>query len=292
MRLARAQHGVLTWAQLSCAGLTAAQIKTLAGRGMLWRMHRGVYSIADPALLPLAAESAAVLAFGAGSLLSHRSAAALWNFTTQHPGDVELTLVAKNPRGRPGVRVHRVRALDRTDMRRQRNLAVTAPARTIIDLAAVAKLADLHEALANARIAGHVNDDRLRAALTRCPPKHPGATTARDLLEAPVGTLVTRSKMERTLLGLIDQAGLPRPLVNHPLGPYQLDFYWPDARLAVEVDGYGAHSGRKAFEHDRLRDQRLAALGIITIRITWWQLELEPMAVMVRVGQALTARAA
>ena len=205
---------------------------------------------------------------------------------------VDSTLVARHARPPGGIQIHLLKALDRTDIRRHRNLAVTAPARTLIDLAAVAKFADLHEALANARIAGHVNDDRLRAALTRCPPNHPGATTARDLLETPVGKLVTRSRMERTLLALIDQAGLPRPLVNHPLGPYQLDFYWPDARLAVEVDGYGAHSGRKAFEHDRLRDQRLAALGITTVRITWWQLELEPMAVIVRVAQALTARAA
>ena len=150
----------------------------------------------------------------------------------------------------------------------------------------------VQEALTNARIAHEVNDDKLRAGLARCPPNHPGATAVRDLLETPVGQVVTRSERERRFLRLVAEAGLPQPLVNHPFGLYELDFYWPDAKLVVEVDGYGSHSGRRAFEHDRLRDQRLAAVGITTIRVTWQQIELEPMAVMVRVAQALAARAA
>ena len=53
---------------------------------------------------------------------------------------------------------------------------------------------------------------------------------------------------------------------------YELDFYWPDARLAVEVDGRAFHRTRRAFHEDRRRDRRLAAEGIQVARIPWLDL--------------------
>jgi very-short-patch-repair endonuclease len=47
---------------------------------------------------------------------------------------------------------------------------------------------------------------------------------------------------------------------------------WPDARVAVEIDGRGPHGTRHAFEDDRVRDQRLTAAGWVVIRITERQL--------------------
>ncbi|MBO9578986.1 MAG: DUF559 domain-containing protein [Microbacteriaceae bacterium] len=44
-------------------------------------------------------------------------------------------------------------------------------------------------------------------------------------------------------------------------------------RLVIEVDGYEFHSDREAFESDRERDRRLAALGYIVIRVTYRQLQ-------------------
>jgi very-short-patch-repair endonuclease len=45
---------------------------------------------------------------------------------------------------------------------------------------------------------------------------------------------------------------------------------------------------RAAFERDRVRDQRLAAHGYVVVRVTWRRLVGEPMAVVVRLAQALT----
>jgi len=42
---------------------------------------------------------------------------------------------------------------------------------------------------------------------------------------------------------------------------YVLDFLWADHFLIVEVDGWGSHGTRSAFEEDRARDARLATLG-------------------------------
>ncbi len=47
---------------------------------------------------------------------------------------------------------------------------------------------------------------------------------------------------------------------------------WPEARLIVEVGGYGAHGGREAFEADRARDLKLKLLGYEVARFTWRQL--------------------
>jgi hypothetical protein len=49
------------------------------------------------------------------------------------------------------------------------------------------------------------------------------------------------------------QAGLesPEPRFNVPFHRYELNALWQDRRLVIEVDGYGAHGHRAAFERDR-----------------------------------------
>ena len=54
---------------------------------------------------------------------------------------------------------------------------------------------------------------------------------------------------------------------QHPVGPYILDFYCPEARLAVEVDGY-SHSVEGAAEHDARRDAWLRGQGVEVFRIS------------------------
>ena len=49
---------------------------------------------------------------------------------------------------------------------------------------------------------------------------------------------------------------------------YRADFYWPEAGLVVELDGFAAHGTRARFESDRRRDRVLARAGKRTIRLT------------------------
>jgi hypothetical protein len=58
-----------------------------------------------------------------------------------------------------------------------------------------------------------------------------------------------------------------------PSPGHEVDAYWPDARLAVEFDGEAFHRTTRAFQEDRRRDRRLAALGIQVIRVTWPDLQ-------------------
>lgn len=53
---------------------------------------------------------------------------------------------------------------------------------------------------------------------------------------------------------------------QHPIGPYILDFYCDERRLAVEVDGQ-MHDQPDALRHDARRDEWLAAKGIRVHRV-------------------------
>ena len=64
---------------------------------------------------------------------------------------------------------------------------------------------------------------------------------------------------------------------QYPAGPYVLDFYCPQTKLCVELDG-DAHAGRLA--QDTNRDAWLANHGIHTIRVTTAQLYEHPGSVV------------
>lgn len=53
---------------------------------------------------------------------------------------------------------------------------------------------------------------------------------------------------------------------QHPVGPYILDFYCEDAKLAVEVDGSG-HEHPDQGRHDDRRTEWLGLRGIGVLRI-------------------------
>ena len=53
---------------------------------------------------------------------------------------------------------------------------------------------------------------------------------------------------------------------QHPTGPYVLDFFCSDARLAIEIDGE-IHARGDRPERDALRDAWLRERGVETLRI-------------------------
>src|ERR1700744_3547295 len=54
---------------------------------------------------------------------------------------------------------------------------------------------------------------------------------------------------------------------QHPIGPYILDFYCAEARLAVEIDGQ-SHWSAEQSAHDERRDAYFRAMGIETLRLS------------------------
>jgi very-short-patch-repair endonuclease len=287
-RFVAVQKGFAQREQLFAAGLGRGAITHRLGTGRLREWHRGVYLVDRLAPEPLGEEWAAMLHFEGHAALSHRSAAAIWGLLEPTPGDVVVTVVGVDRRSRPGIRVHRIQSLDRRDLRLRDGLPVTSPPRTIVDLA---HDPDLEEAIAVAQARGYASLDEIWAAMSRAP-RCKGAARLRALLETGEASGLTRSWTERRMRSLLRAAELPQPLANVPLLGYVADFLWPELKLIVETDGFESHSSRSAFEHDRRRDQKLAAAGYTVIRVTCRQLQDEPYAVIARIAQAIAARAA
>jgi very-short-patch-repair endonuclease len=267
MQVSRAHNGAIAAEELHRAGLSREAIRARVRRGRLVRAFYGVYVVGDPKLMPLALESAALLSRGEDAVLSHRSAAAVWGLAQPDPQVIDVTLIGAHRREREGVQLHRVKSLT--------------------DTTGTSELAD---AFGEARANRLITDAKLSAALKRTPRNHPGAAIVRRMLEE--GGTYDRSRAETLMRKLCRQAGLPQPLTNIMLNGHLVDFYWPDQRLIVEVDGYGTHGNRLAFENDRRRDQTRVAAGYVVIRVTWRQLQHEAIAITARIAQALAHRRA
>jgi very-short-patch-repair endonuclease len=138
--------------------------------------------------------------------------------------------------------------------------------RTLLDLATLTDDRTLEQAAAAAIYERRYSREHLLRYLADHR-GHRGAGRLRRLLMAEDGPSFTRSPPEEILLKLIRASDLPSPRCNVRLGGFELDFYWPEARLAVEVDSWQHHGSRAAMERDRRRDAELAALGIQTLRI-------------------------
>jgi very-short-patch-repair endonuclease len=173
-------------------------------------------------------------------------------------------------------------------------IPVTSAARTLIDLAGVVDRDVLERAV----------ESGLRMRLTTCAfvewrlddlggAGRAGAAELRRLLkERGRGAAALESALEARVWRVIASSDLPRPLRQYEvlLGDVtvRLDFAWPDARVAVEADGYAFHRGRRAFVKDRVRMARLVAAGWRVIPVTWDEARDAPGVLVGNVRAAIT----
>jgi very-short-patch-repair endonuclease len=285
--LAARQRGLVTRAQLLRAGVSPHAVDRRVKTGRLRPVHRGVYLV-GPLVVRHARELAAVLACGPHAALSHRSAAALWQLLPDRPETepVDVTLRRGDRGNRPGIRVHRVFSMGPRDVTKLDGIAVTTPARTLLDLAGLLDGRELERVLALAERRDLVSRRQLHSLLARRSGRR-GARPLRELLGRGARPAFTRSEAEDRFLALIRRARLPSPEANVRIGDCEVDFLWREPRLVVEVDGFAFHASERQFESDRRRDARLLAAGFHVMRVTWRQLVDEPEALLVRVTQVL-----
>lgn len=285
-RVASRQHGVVTRAQLLEAGLSDDVIDHRIRTRRLTRIHRGVYLVGVVAP-PFARELAACLACGPAAALSHESAARLWGIRPGGPARVLEVTIPRGYRRRPGLVVHRVATLGSDQVTRLRGVPVTTPARTLYDLAGRLRGRAVERAVAEAVARRLTTVAELLATGERHAGRR-GAGRLAAVLGAGEGAPPrTRSEAEERFLSLVHRGGVRPPVVNRRIGRFEVDFYWPSERLAVEVDGLAFHVSPRAFERDRLRDAELAARGVRVMRVTWRQITEEPQAVVKRLERAL-----
>jgi very-short-patch-repair endonuclease len=88
---------------------------------------------------------------------------------------------------------------------------------------------------------------------------HTSAKALRQALTPPEAMLWVRLRVR--------QPGGPRIRRQHPVGPYIADFYCADARLVIEIDGWGHNMG-DAPDRDARRDAWMADKGFTVLRYT------------------------
>jgi hypothetical protein len=135
--LAGARDGVLSVRQLAACGLDSDAVGARVRRGVLHRIHRGVYAVGHPGISRRGRFRAAVLAGKRGTALASFSAAADWGFVAWNEREPEIIVTRGGARRIAGVRAYRSRTLVRRDVRYRDGIPMTSPARTLLDLAPV-----------------------------------------------------------------------------------------------------------------------------------------------------------
>lgn len=229
---------------------------------------------------------AAVLASGSGALLSHNSAAALWDMLRTSTPVVHVMAIRSSTAGRSGIATHRVGELHPEDCASRDGIPVTSVARTLLDLASVVFPRQLARAVEQAELLG-LFDLRELERLEARSPRRRGWPLLRALLADYRDPPPTRSELERRFLDLCREGGLPPPATNILIAGFEVDAIWHDRRLVVELDGHDFHRTRAAFERDRVRDATLQLEGYRVLRFTFRRLEREPGVVLATIRALL-----
>lgn len=281
--LAFEQHGVFARWQVLAAGGDDHLIGQRCAAGRWRRVAVGVYELVGAPPDPARPLWIGWLAVGPEAVVSHETAGETQRLEPVPVGLLVFTTKHGDHRRLPGITVHQLADLATHHIAPVDGLPTTTIPRTIVDLAAVSGIERLARIVENAVAAGRTTE--LEIGTTLAEVARPGKRGVQKL------TLVLRrrapgdpkpdSHLERLLLGVIDAAGLPRPVpqLPHP-GRHPargcVDFAYPDERLILEADGRRWHQRIADVKRDRARDNEAARAGWLTLRFMWEELEGDP----------------
>lgn len=285
-RLTRRQHGVVARTQLLELGFTKSAIEHRLRSGRLHLVVGGVYSVGRPDLSREGRWMAAVLACGSGAVLSHRSAAALWGFGTEHEDYIDVSVRRRSEARLRGVRCHRRPTLSPGAITTRLHIPLTEPVQTFLDLTKVVGPKTLERAINDADKRDVIDPDALRKALDHRTGEA-GVRPLRQILDKHTFRL-SDDELERLFRPLATAAGLPIPLTKQVVGEFEVDFFWPDLGLVVETDGWRYHRTPAAQTRDALRFQSHTAAGLTPLRFSHWQVKYQPRHVCRILEQTVT----
>jgi very-short-patch-repair endonuclease len=213
---------------------------------------------------------------GAGGILSHRSASALWGVAGDRPKvDVTAPRGKQVRPGRKGIQVHRCQ-FEPAEITVRDGIPVSTVARTLFDIAERSAPHELRSAWDEAsrlrllrvpEVAAVYERGRGRIARTRIRP---------FLLAEQRYVEDTASPLEDRFAAFVVAQRLPPPQTNVLVDGDEVDVLWPEARLIVELDSWEFHAHRAAFEKDRDRDTDHLLANYRTVRVTHRRLSYGP----------------
>lgn len=296
IREAIVSNGGLATRQQLLRTVPAAVLDGQIGRKKLVRVFPHVYRLKGPTDEDMTALRAALLHAGPASALSHTTALAVWG-ERRLEQPLHLTVDESLRRaGAPGLIVHRRKRFDPESGQcvERHGLTITTLPRTIIDswpLLPVAERRPLALDLARRRL---VTADLLDEALAERP-----NVAGRRLLRQTIELIADgcQSELEaHGVLNLFRHRSLPSSVgqyrVELPTGHVRLDRAWPEARVAVELDGARHHTSPEDRERDLARDTALAALGWVVLRFTYAQVLRDPAGVRAKILEVYRIRLA
>lgn len=283
--LATKQHGVVSYEQLLDLGFSVPWIERRLEEGRLSAVHRNVFAVGHMRVPRRGYWWAAVLAYGPDAVLSHHSAAVLWELRRRRRGPIHVTAACgrQGIRRREGIWIHRCK-LRSEEATVHEGIPVTTVARTLFDFAEVVPYEELKKA---AEAADRRNLLRLRELEAICERGRGrrALRPVRRLLVELGAPAEGRSPLEIRFAEFLREYSIPAPVQNVLVLGHEVDALWPAAKLVVELDSWEHHGDRAAFERDRARDPKLLLAGYRTIRITHRRLDDEPQ----RVAEELRA---
>lgn len=164
--------------------------------------------------------------------------------------------------------------MDAEDIAFRRNIPLTQPVRTFLDLATVAGPKTIERAINEVDKLDVIDADSLRRALDSRAGE-PGVRPLRCILDEHIFRL-SDDELELLFRPIAAAAGLPTPLTNQRLNKFEVDFFWPDLGLVVETDGWRYHRTPSAQTGDALRFQKHTASGLTPLRFSHYQVKYEP----------------
>jgi hypothetical protein len=297
--IAAAQGGVFSRAQAFECGYTRELLRERLGDGRWEKVRYGQYAErVDLSHLPpwdqetwrhrrLAQAVANSMRPGTVAL-SHQSALVLhrvplWGMELS---EVQISRLDGRRGGLiAGVRHHRGK-LEGVDLTEIDGLTVTTVARALVETACTASF-EAVVVSADAVLRVHGIDAR---AMLDTIEFWPGSATARAALA--FADERSESVGESRLRVLLYNQGLPTPLLQVEFRDSdgfvaRVDFYFPDHGIVIEFDGLLKYAGgsQKVLIQEKLREDRLRALGLEVVRITWADLT-RPTDVAARVRRA------
>jgi hypothetical protein len=271
-------RGLFTHQELLAVGLSPSTITARCRRGRLIRAFHGVYFVGHAEITAIARAEAAVMACGERAVLSHDSAAALYG-VRKWPRIPEISSPLR--RDHQGIRAHRTTTLKRRDVTVRDGIRVTTVARTTADIEPRLTDTELVRLIHEARRNRDLPNRELTRRYTLCP----RTADVYDSEEAP-----SRSIFQHEFRAFLVAFDLPIPEFEASWHGYEVDAFYEDHKLIIELDGYRDHSQPDRFEADRERDARAIELKFDTLRITWRRLKRKPVELARQYRAILAAR--
>lgn len=302
--------GVFTRTDAAAHGWSPGAIRAEVASGRWTRLRRSVF--AETTLVVAAdrtrrtkhrLEVAAAVAVSAQTWASHGSAAVVLRLELlQEPDLAVVQLTRPTPgaarfRQPEGIEIHECK-LPPADRTSRDCVRVTAPPRTVVDLARELPLIDGVVVIDSAMRRLGVTPAAIREVLDACG-GWPGSLAARaavDLADPDAeSVLESVSRVELVRAGLAPETQCW--LVGPDGAAVRVDFLWWEQRTVGEADGLGKYAkfgpspGLDPLQLEKIRQEQLERWGLEMVRWGWREMRDDPAAIAARVRQGFARSA-